>query len=158
VDYESWPFARHMTAALGRGQIRVWCLGLGVDPLTYATDLLTVAVIDSRVFDEFFSLAPRGNAEGSVLAALEFAAPVIDRIVTGEPVQAAGAALLRLAWRHRDVLTGLPLTRHEIRRPFTGLCEQLPAPGMLLHWSRWGRRHQTTAQACHYRRRAHIPA
>jgi len=108
VDYDSWPFARHMTAALGRGQIRVWCLGLGVDPLTYATDLLTVAVIDSPVFDEFFSLAPRGNAEGSVLAAREFAAHVIDRIVTGEPVQAAGAALLRLAWRHRDTLTGLP--------------------------------------------------
>jgi hypothetical protein len=109
VDYDAWPFARHMTAALDRGQIRVWCLGLGADPLTYATDLLTVAVIDSAVYDEFFSLAPRGNAEGRVLAAREFAAHVIDRIVTGEPVQAAGAALLRLAWRHRDVLTGLPV-------------------------------------------------
>ena len=44
-----------MTEALDGGQIRVWCLGLGVDPLTYATDLLTVAVIDSDVFDELFS-------------------------------------------------------------------------------------------------------
>ena len=69
MHYGSWPFARHMAAALGRGQIRVWCLGLGVDPLTYATDLLTVAVIDSWVFDELFSQEPRGNAEGSVLAA-----------------------------------------------------------------------------------------
>jgi hypothetical protein len=108
VDYDSWPFARHMAAALDRGQIRVWCLGLGVDPLTYATDLLTVAVIDSRVFDELFSLAPRRNDEGSVLAAREFAAHAIDRVVTGEPVQAAGAAVLRLAWRHRDTLTVLP--------------------------------------------------
>ena len=105
-DYDSWPFARHMNAALDRGQVRVWCLGLGVDPLTYATDLLTVAVIDSRVFDELFSLEPRGNAEGSVLAAREFAADVIDRTVTGEPVQAAGAAVLRLAWRHREILLG----------------------------------------------------
>ena len=105
VDYDSWPFARHMTAALDRGQLRVWCLGLGVDPLTYATDLLTVAVIDSRVFDELFSLDPRGNDEGSVLAAREFAAHVIDRVVTTEPLQAAGAAVLRLAWRHRDTLT-----------------------------------------------------
>ena len=39
-------------------------------------------------------------------AAREFAAHVIDRIVTGEPVQAAGAALLRLAWRHRETLGG----------------------------------------------------
>jgi hypothetical protein len=106
VDYDAWPFARHMAAALDAGQIRVWCLGLGVDPLTYATDLLTVAVIDSRVFDELFSLSPRRNAEGRVLAAREFAAHVIDRIVTGEPVQAAGAAVLRLAWRHRETLTG----------------------------------------------------
>ena len=69
MDYDTWPFARHMAAALDRGQIRAWCLGLGVDPLTYATDLLTVAVIDSRVFDELFSLDPRGNDEGSVLGA-----------------------------------------------------------------------------------------
>ena len=106
VDYDSWPFARQMADAVDRGQIRVWCLGLGTDPLTYATDLLTVAVIDSRVFDELFSLSPRSNAEGSVLAAREFAAHVIDRIVTGEPVQAAGAAVLRLAWQHRDTLIG----------------------------------------------------
>ena len=111
VDYQSWPFARHMAAALDRGQIRVWCLGLGVDPLTYATDLLTVAVIDSRVFDELFRLDPRGNDEGSVLAAREFAAHVIDRVVTRDPVQAAGAAVLRLAWRHRDSLTVLPRRR-----------------------------------------------
>jgi hypothetical protein len=105
VDYDSWPFARHLADAVYRGQIRVWCLGLGADPLTYATDLLTVAVIDSGVFDELFSLRPRSNAEGSVLAAREFAAHVIDRVVTSEPVQAAGAALLRLAWRHRETLT-----------------------------------------------------
>jgi hypothetical protein len=104
MDYDTWPFARHMAAALDRGQIRVWCLGLGVDPLTYATDLLTVAVIDSRVFDELFSLDPRGNDEGSVLGAREFAAHVIDRVVTTEPLQPAAAAVLRLAWRHREVL------------------------------------------------------
>jgi hypothetical protein len=32
--------------------------------------------------------------------------------VTSEPVQAAGAAVLRLAWRHRETLTCLrPRTR-----------------------------------------------
>jgi hypothetical protein len=104
IDYGSWPFARRMTAALERGQVQAWCLGLGVDPLTYATDLLTVVVIDSPLFDELFSLTPRPNAEGRVLAAREFAAHVIDRVVHREPIQAAGAALLRLAWHHRDTL------------------------------------------------------
>ena len=106
LDYAAWPFARRMTEALDGGQIRVCCLGLGVDPLTYATDLLTVAVIDSDVFDELFSLTPRGNEEGTVLAAREFAAHVIDRSVTSEPMQAAGAGVLRLAWAHREALTG----------------------------------------------------
>jgi len=106
VDYDSWPFARQLTGALDRGQVRVWCLGLGTDPLTYATDLLTVAVIDSDVFDACFSANLQRNAEGNILAAREFAARVIDRTVTGEPVQAAGAALLRLAWRHRETLGG----------------------------------------------------
>jgi hypothetical protein len=106
VDYDSWPFARRLTDALDRGRVRVWCLGLGTDPLTYATDLLTVAVIDSDVFDALFGVTRQHNAEGTVLAAREFAAPVIERGVTGEPMQAAGAALLRLAWRHRATLLG----------------------------------------------------
>jgi SRSO17 transposase len=51
-----------------------------------------------------------------------------------------------------DQLT--PLTCNEIRRLFTGLCQQLPAPRIQLHWSRWRRRHQYIARACHYRQRA----
>jgi len=56
---------------------------------------------------------------------------------------------------HDDQL--IPLTCHEIRRLFTGLCRQPPDPATQLHWSRWRRRHQYTARACHYRRRALAP-
>jgi SRSO17 transposase len=55
---------------------------------------------------------------------------------------------------HPDNDQLIPLTRNEIRRLFTGLCQQLPAPRQQLHWSRWRRRHQATARACHYRRQA----
>jgi SRSO17 transposase len=48
----------------------------------------------------------------------------------------------------------IPLTPNEIRRLFTGLCQQPPAIRIQLHWSRWRRRHQFTARACHYRRQA----
>ena len=51
----------------------------------------------------------------------------------------------------------VPLTRHEIRRLFTGLGQQLTTPATQLHWSRWRRRHQAIARACHYRRRALSP-
>jgi SRSO17 transposase len=52
----------------------------------------------------------------------------------------------------------IPLTRHEIRRLFTGLDQQPPASRLQLHWSRWRRRHQATARACHYRRRTQSPS
>jgi hypothetical protein len=48
----------------------------------------------------------------------------------------------------------IPLTCNEIRRLFTALCQQPPAPRLQLHWSRRRRRHQYTARACHYRRQA----
>jgi hypothetical protein len=104
IGYDTWPFARQMTEALDSGRIRAWCLGLGVDPLTHATDLLTVAVIDSDVFDELFSVYPRRNAEGNVLAAQEFDHDEIEHATTRKPMQAAGAAVLRLASMYRDCL------------------------------------------------------
>jgi hypothetical protein len=96
LDYDGWPFARTLTQALDTGQARAWCLGLGVDPLSYATDLLTVVVIDARLYDELFADGAQENAEGRVLATRPF-----DKNAVGEhePMQAAGAALLRLAWR-----------------------------------------------------------
>ena len=48
----------------------------------------------------------------------------------------------------------IPLTCNEIRRLFTALSHQPPAPRLQLHWSRWRRRHQYTARACHYRKQA----
>jgi SRSO17 transposase len=53
----------------------------------------------------------------------------------------------------------IPLTLNEIRKLFTGLRQQQPRePRLQLHWSRWRRRHQATARACHYRKRALTPA
>jgi hypothetical protein len=106
IDYSSWQFARRLTSALEDGQLRAWCLGLGTDPLTYATDLLVVVVLDSQVFDEVFSMTPQANGEGRLLAAQEFDAGVVERFATRQPMQAAGAATLQLAWRHRNHLLG----------------------------------------------------
>ena len=76
-------------------------------------------VIDARgkvvmpgLFDaEFAGLVAR-NAEGRVItgggsAGIPFTADTIDRLTGGTPpFQAAGAALLRLAWEHRKYLLG----------------------------------------------------
>jgi hypothetical protein len=112
LDYGSWPFYRRLTGAMRAGRLTVHCLGLGVDPLSFATDLLAVAVFDADLFDtEFAGLVAR-NAEGRVItgggsAAIPFTADTIARLTGGkEPFQAAGAALLRLAWDHRKHLLG----------------------------------------------------
>jgi len=49
----------------------------------------------------------------------------------------------------------IPLTRNEIARLATVLIIQ-PARDTCyrLHWSTWRRRHQHTAQACHYQRQS----
>jgi hypothetical protein len=99
ADYETWPFARRLTAAA-----RVFYLGMGVDPLTFATDVLAVAVIEAAEFDELFGDLVSHNDEGRVLEGLPFTASNIERFVHHEPTQAAGAALLSLAWQHRELL------------------------------------------------------
>ena len=49
----------------------------------------------------------------------------------------------------------IPLTRNEIRRLFTNLLTRtVRAIEDIAHWSRWRRRHQAQAKACHYRRQA----
>ena len=112
LDYDQWPFARELAAARDAGTLRVHCVGLGVDPLTLATDLLTVAVFDSAVFDRLFRDLVTANAEGRVVtengsAAIPFSADTVARFTGGaEPMQTAGAALLRLAWQHRRALLG----------------------------------------------------
>lgn len=45
-------------------------------------------------------------AEGSINPAVPLTAEPVERYARHEPTQAAGAALLRLAWRHRPVLLG----------------------------------------------------
>jgi hypothetical protein len=104
IDYDAWPFAAAMTGARRDGRIRAHCLGLGVDPLTLATDLLAAVTIDAATYDELFGAAVETNAEGTVTAAVPFTAETVERYAAHEPTQAAGAALLRLAWQHRTTL------------------------------------------------------
>lgn len=99
IDYESWPFAAHLTESLRRGDVRAYCLGLGVDPLTFATDLLSAVVIDAPLFDGLFGNLAANNEEGHVLDAKPFDDQLIESIVQSAPIQAAGAATLTLASR-----------------------------------------------------------
>jgi hypothetical protein len=106
IDYEAWPFARKLRQSLDAGTTRAWCLGIGVDPLTFATDLLAVFVFETAVFADLFGEVARDNDEGRVLAARPFTEPEIRPLAEHEPMQAAGAALLAAAWQQRGTLLG----------------------------------------------------
>lgn len=94
---EEWPFHRTMTAARDAGRLRPYFLGLGVDPLTFALDLLTVVVVDAGLFGDLFGGLVDVNEEGAVsLAPFDGSVP--------RPMQPAGAAALALARRHREAL------------------------------------------------------
>ena len=108
LGYDRWPFYRNLSAAREAGRLRVYCLGVGVDPLTLAVDILTVAVFDSDLFDATFAGLVAANEEGLVIGGQDtgdalgvaFTGDVIQRLAgREEPMQAAGAAVLQLAWR-----------------------------------------------------------
>ena len=112
LDYSRWPLFAKLSAARQAGQLRVWCLGLGTDPLTLATDILVAAVFSGDVFDALFGGLVAVNEEGRVvswpgLTGVPFTAEVVRRFAGGrEPMQPAGAAALELTWRHRARLLG----------------------------------------------------
>ncbi len=113
IDYERWPLHAALAAARRAGTLRLHWLGLGLDPLTLVVDMLSVAVFDAPVFDAAFAGPVRANDEGRLIAdqdpagatiGIPFTAAVVERFTTAEPMQPAGAALLRTAWQHRDTL------------------------------------------------------
>ncbi len=112
LDYEGWPFYRRLTAARDEGRLTLHCLGLGVDPLTFATDILAVAVFDAPLFDAEFARLVARNAEGRVItgdgpAGIPFTAETVARLTGGrERLQAAGVAVLSRAWEQRARLLG----------------------------------------------------
>jgi hypothetical protein len=113
IDYERWPLQAALAEARRAGRLRLFWLGLGTDPLTLAADLLTVAVFDPDLFDATFSGLVAANDEGRILltddapgsgGAWAFDEKTVERYAGAEPMQPAGAALLRIAWQHRRTL------------------------------------------------------
>ena len=116
IDYGSWLPAKRLGNERRRGRMRIYALGMGADPLTLATDLLTVAIIDADLWDELAGDMVTSNPEGQLAQPRDtrvhssrlfpFTATSIDRLIQDYPLEISGAALLRLAWEHRHFLIG----------------------------------------------------
>lgn len=119
VDYSQPPYSL-LNEALTDSRLRVWCLGMALEPLNLAVCLLTVAVFEADTFDTIFAEAVHRNEEGIVVSG-----PRSNGTITGLPLDTASvddlpairmsspaAGLLRLALQHRDILLADPDRRH----------------------------------------------
>jgi transcriptional regulator with XRE-family HTH domain len=112
IDYDvEEPFAS-LNAARRDGQVRVWYLGMGLDPLTLAGEILTVLVVDAEVFDRVFADVVAWNSEGDVVFGADGSVGVpwrrdaVYQLLATEPLAPAAQACIELAWNHQDLLLG----------------------------------------------------
>lgn len=107
IDYDKTaPFPR-LQEAYDDGRIRVHCLGVAVDPLTLAVEILTVAVFDGAVYDAVFADMVDRNDEGVVVGTtVPFEEHTVRRLLdrSAHSLAPAAAGCIRLAWDHRWVL------------------------------------------------------
>ncbi len=66
IDYYAEEPFRTLNEGRRAGKVRPWCLGVGIDPLVPAGEILTVTVIESDVFDVAFKGMVSRNAEGDL--------------------------------------------------------------------------------------------
>ena len=96
--------------ARAAGGISTWFLGIGMDPLTWKPEILTVAIFEPEVFDTIFQNIVTENDEGRLIFR-----DVDSRQMTPftesnadsrfrDRLLPAGAACLALAWQHRSEL------------------------------------------------------
>jgi transcriptional regulator with XRE-family HTH domain len=113
IDYDRQEPFRSLTQARREGKLRVFLLGVGLDPLTLWGEILTVAVFDDDAFDEIFGRMVGQNNEGTVVSVANPSRPAryvpfteerVDQLVEAEPLAPAAAGCLELAWRDRESL------------------------------------------------------
>ena len=113
IDYDHHEPFRSLNQARRDGKLRVFFLGVGLDPLTLWGEVLTAAVFDDDAFDELFASMLAHNQEGTVVSVAHPSRPAryvpfteerVDQLVEAEPVAPAAAACLELAWRDREAL------------------------------------------------------
>jgi hypothetical protein len=88
------------------GEIIVRFLGVGLDPLTWKPEILTVAIFSETAFDKIFADIVHQNEEGRLVfaddrtrAGISFTEENVEYRTAGRMLT-AGQACLRLAWLH----------------------------------------------------------
>lgn len=106
IDYDDHPF-KAMDCALADARLRAYCLGVTLDALTLAGDILTVVVMEPDLHDALFVDAVEQNPEGAVPARrIPFERNTLDQLFEAGCLSPGAAAALHLAWTHQTTLLG----------------------------------------------------
>lgn len=109
---------RQLHEALESGEAQAWYLGLGLYPLTWKPEILTVCIFEAESFDRIFADMVESGAEGTIIRrGQRIAGPPSNRPYEGlgfarharhyarhPSTLPAGRACLELTWRHREFL------------------------------------------------------
>ena len=108
IDYDGEPFSS-MDVALSSGALRIYCLGVTLDALTLAGDILTVAVLDQSCYDELFAQkVVDSNAEGLIpTRVVPFEENTLTELFARQFLSPGLGAGLYLAWKHRAQLLAI---------------------------------------------------
>jgi hypothetical protein len=117
------PYATMHRAFQPGGGASCYLLGIGLYPLTWKPEILTVAIFDARTFDRLFADMVDENLEGRLVVTerlrgiqhvlggrrgpcqgLPFIQEMIDEYAGDSSTLPAARACLKLAWRHRTAL------------------------------------------------------
>jgi hypothetical protein len=109
IDYAAESPYRELNEARAAGLLTVKVLGLGVDPLPWKPELLTVCVIDAVAFDVIFAKMVKQNDEGLIITGkgregLPFDAATIRRYCDDKNISPNARACLELSWKSRAEL------------------------------------------------------
>ena len=89
--------------------LRVSVFGVAIDALCLKPELLTVCVFEANTFDRIFADMVSVDGEGVLLVGpsrtgIPFTYPNVQLYADHVDTTSAGAACLKLAWRHRREL------------------------------------------------------
>jgi hypothetical protein len=109
LNYANESPYRELNQARQSGQLTVYVLGIGLDPLTWKPELFTVCIFDSNAFDSIFRGAVKRTWEGTILRGadgkgLRFDADTVNRYADDPNTRRGATVCLKQAWKHRMAL------------------------------------------------------
>jgi hypothetical protein len=107
IDYSrDFPYG-DLAHATSSGSLQIFVLGLGLDPLSWKPELLTVAIFKKEVFKAIFGDDMKGNYEGTIIEDIEFTEENVQHYVRNSNTRLGAKACLQLAWKNRIELGAL---------------------------------------------------